>query len=490
MGTVLLEARDLAFSYPGSAERVFSGAALRLYAGDKTALMGDNGSGKTTLLRLLAGELEPDSGDIARPAGVLLLRQEDAASGQLNALDWLAGDWDQGPELAAQAAALGFNPGDLDRPVESFSGGERKLLAITAGFLRRPPLYLLDEPTNYLDGAAMARLAAAVKNYRGACLIVSHDRAFLDACVDKVLELERGRLRAYAGNYSSYAAQKSAAFALAEKKKEKLEREIENLRRMERNYMNWGAAKEGEKKGAFDKGFIGARAARLQKRSARAAGRVRRKIEELEKAKPFVEKVRHARLPAGADAYLQASDLARSAGGRRLFGGLSFHLKAGDRLCVLGGNGAGKTTLLRVLAGELQPDAGRVSRSRSARVFYMPQFWRPEPGIKRGADYFPGEHLQAGCTMLDHLGARGELLRAPLEELSEGQRRKVWLARFLVYGADIALLDEPTTHQDLRSIRVLEEALSTYRGILLFITHDAEFRARLAPDTLPLGGPT
>ena len=334
----------------------------------------------------------------------------------------------------------------------------------------------------------MARLAAAVKGYRGACLVVSHDRAFLDGCVDKVLELERKALRAYSGNYSSYADQKSAAFALAEKKKEKLEREITGLRQMERNYRDWGAAKEKEKKGAADKGFIGARAARLQKRSARAAERARQKIEDLEREKPFIEKVRHARLPGSANVFLQADGLTKKAGGKALFSGLSFNLKAGSRLCVQGGNGTGKTTLLRVIAGELTPDEGRVTYTKSARLFYLPQFWREEPGILKGEDYFPGESLQAGCTMLDHLGARGELLFCPLKNLSEGQRRKVALARFLVYGADIALLDEPTTHQDLRSIKVLEEALLTYQGVLLFITHDAEFRRTLNAESINLGG--
>lgn len=488
MGTVLFEARNLAFSYPDSTEQVFSGASLRLYAGDKTALMGDNGSGKTTLLRLLAGDLQPDAGAITRPAGVYLLKQEDTANGGLSALDWLAGDWDQGPQVIAQAAALGFNPKELDRPVESFSGGERKMLALMAGFLRRPPLYLLDEPTNYLDGTAMARLASAIKSYRGACLVVSHDRAFLDGCVDKVLELERKTLRAYSGNYSSYAAQKSAAFALAEKKKEKLEREITNLRQMERNYRDWGAAKEKEKKGAADKGFIGARAARLQKRSARAAERARQKIDELQKAKPFIEKIRHPSLPASQNVFLQVEGLSKQAGGKTLFRDLSFNLKAGGRLCIQGGNGTGKTTLLRTIANELSPDSGRIRYSKSARIFYMPQFWQPEPGILKGADYFPGESLQAGCTMLDQLGAKGELLFSPLDSLSEGQRRKVTLARFLVHGADIALLDEPTTHQDLRSITALESALATYQGILLLITHDSEFKSALNSESITLGG--
>jgi len=449
---VLIEARDLAFSYPARPETVFSGASFRVYSGDKAALLGDNGSGKTTLLRLAAGELEPAAGSLRnRGASVFLLKQEDAAAGEASARGWLteqggSGGW----ELEAGAARLGFRAGDLERPVETFSGGERKLLALMAGFLRAPDLYLLDEPTNYLDAGAMARLAAALRAFRGAFVVVSHDRAFLDACVNKVLELKRSEFSVYAGNYSAYAAQKAAELALAAKKKEKIEGEIENLKEMERNYRLWGAAKEKEKTGAFDKGFIGARAARLQKKSARAAERAREKIGELEREKPFVEKERHVVLPEPGQAYLEVRGLSKR------------------------------------LAGDLAADAGEVRLNGSAKVFYMPQFRPPAMAGAKGADYFPGALLEAGCAMLDHLGADGELMFRPVASLSEGQRRKVELARFLVYGADIALLDEPTTHQDIRSVRVLEEALAGYKGILVLISHDAAFRAALPGQALRL----
>jgi len=485
---ILIEARSLAFSYPGRRETVFSGASFRVYAGDKAALLGDNGSGKTTLLRLAAGELEPTGGELLnRGASVFLLRQEDSASGAGSAREWLAeqggsGGW----ALEAGASRLGFAPLDLERPVDTFSGGERKMLALMAGFLREPDLYLMDEPTNYLDAAAIARLASAVLAFRGACVVVSHDRAFLDACVSKVLELKRSAFAVYSGGYSSYAGQKAAAYASAEKKKEKIEKEIDHLRVMERSYRDWGAAKEKEKTGAADKGYVGAVAARLQKKSARAAERARARIEELEREKPFVEKTRHVRLPEPSGAFLEAAGLGASAGERRLFGGVSFYLKSGERLCVEGRNGAGKSTLLRILAGELAAGEGTVRRNGAARVFYMPQFRSTAGPAAKGADYFPGALQQAGCTMLDQLGADGGLMFLPLAALSEGQRRKVELARFLVYGADIALLDEPTTHQDIRSVRVLEEALAGYKGILVLISHDAAFRAALPGKTLKL----
>jgi len=499
VGNILFEAKELAFSYSGSPRQVFSGASFCIYSGDKTALLGDNGSGKTTLLRLIAGELEPEKGSVSgRRGSVFLLEQEDVAAGDMSVMEWLSGeagpaggtgDRDLGVGLVRHAAALGFDAASLERPVESFSGGERKLLALMSGFLRGPDLYLMDEPTNYLDGAAMGRLVAAINSFKGACLVVSHDRVFLDRCVNKVFELERRKFSVYAGGYTSYARQKRAGFIMAWNKKEKMEREIKDLKEMERNYRNWGAAKEKEKRGAADKGFIGARAARLQKRSARAAERARRKIEELERTKPFVEKIRRAYFKEGEERFfLEASGLAKNAGDRTLFRGISFFLRSGDRLCVEGGNGSGKTTLLRILAGEISPDSGKTARSGAARIFYLPQFWRAGGGISRGKDYFPPELLQAACTMMDQLGARGELMLSPLAELSEGQRRKVELARFLVCGADIALLDEPTTHQDIRSIEVLEEALVSFKGMLIYVSHDAEFRKRIEGRRLLLSG--
>jgi ATPase subunit of ABC transporter with duplicated ATPase domains len=490
MGNIL-EVKELAFSYPGEDGEVFSGASFRVYAEDKTALLGDNGSGKSTLLRLIAGELEPAAGTVHSRGKVFLLRQEDAASGGVSAMAWLleglgaadSDDWELRGRIVREAAALGFESSALERPVESFSGGERKLLALMAGFLRGPDLYLLDEPTNYLDETALARLVAAIKAFRGACLVVSHDRSFLDKCASKVFELERKKFSVYTGNYTSYAAQKDAEYSRAEWKKAKIEREISALRIMERNYRDWGAAKEKEKIGAADKGFIGACAARLQKKSARAAARARAKIEELEREKPFVEKQRRVFFGGpGADPYLEVSGLGKKAGNRTLFCGLSFYLKRGDRLCVEGG----KTTLLRILAGELGAEEGKVIRNGAARVFYLPQFWSAGEGVLRGADYFPAELRQAACTMLDQLGAKGELLFSPLAKLSEGQRRKVELARFLVAGADIAILDEPTTHQDIRSIKILEGALETFPGILVFVSHDAEFRAHAGGTSLLL----
>jgi ATP-binding cassette subfamily F protein 3 len=516
MGNILFEAKELAFSYPGSSGIVFSGASFFIYAGDKTALLGDNGSGKTTLLRLIAGELEPERGSVSwRKGDVFLLRQEDIAGGDMSAMAWLlssldrgcwrriasgetaaasaaadftgAGGWELRDKIIRAAAGLGFDDEALERPVESFSGGERKMLALMAGFLRSPDLYLLDEPTNYLDGAALKRLVDAIKAFKGACMVVSHDRAFLDRCVVKVFELERLSFSIYTGNYTSYAEQKSAAFARAESKKEKIEREIGGLKEMERNYRNWGAAKEKEKKGAADKGFIGARAARLQKKSARAAERAREKIEELERSKPFVRKIRHVFFAGGgAKSFLKASSLGKKAGDKTLFSDLSFYLKSGDRLCVEGGNGTGKTTLLRILAGETSADFGTVARNGAAKVFYLPQFWRAGGGLSKGSDYFPPESLQAACTMLDQLGAKGELMFVPLAKLSEGQRRKVELAKFLVCGADIAILDEPTTHLDIRSIKILEEALESFQGILVVVSHDMEFLRKINGASLTL----
>lgn len=523
---IFIDAHDVSFIYPGSTTPVFSKVSFSVYEGDRTALLGINGCGKSTLLRLLAGDLEPENGTLTKTTkDILLLKQEDYATGETSAAVWLmsafpetgrqyarleelekqsgqksdeycslslrfteTGGWERYSAALSGAADLGWQEDDLERPVSTFSGGERKVLALMAGFLRQPDVYLLDEPTNYLDETALDWLADKIRSFRGACVVVSHDRDFLDKAVTKVLELERAAMKEYPGNYTSYHAQKTGAIASALHHNEKLEKEIKKLKVVERTYKNWGAQKEKAKKGAFDKGFVGAVAARLQKRAMCAKERAHKKIEELERNKIYLEKPRSI-VPTGKQAgntFLEATELSKSIGGRVLFEKLSFYLKGGDRLSIEGPNGCGKSTLMNLLAGQAAQDAGKINRNAAAKVLYLPQFWQAPDNFTTGAGYFNASRIEEACTMLDYLGCDGGILFRPLEELSEGQKRKINLARLLVTCPDIALLDEPTTHLDIRSVQLLEEGLTRLPGVVVLVSHDRRFRNNIATKSLTL----
>ena len=527
MSRLLLEIKNLSFIHNNSTQKVFERVSVSLHEGERCALLGANGSGKTTLLNLITGELCGTADVFAVTGTTCLLKQESFASGDKSALAWLLepfsapaavyarmetleaqgahdsdacallaeeftalGGWELYAKALAQAAAFGWNEEDLARPANSFSGGERKLLAVAGCLLKEPDILLLDEPTNYLDTDGMDLLAKSLERFKGALIVVSHDRAFLDRCVSRVFELERRAFQEYSGNYSAFAGQKEQNRLSAEHKALTIKRQIKKLKLVEHTYKQWGARKEREKIGCGgDKGHIGAQAAKLYKRGMCAQRRALKKIEELEKTKPFVEK-RHPVNAAPANTatlFMNAAGLCAKAGERVLFSDLGFYLAAGDRLCVEGKNGSGKSTLLDILAGLRCSAKGERRANAGARVFYLPQFLRQNETLC-AEDLFPLEKRQQAFTLLGCMGCGNDILLRPLALLSEGQKKKVELSRLLINGADIALLDEPTTHLDIKSVEVLEQCLLAFEGIVVFASHDAFFRRELATATLLLGG--
>ncbi len=528
MPNLIAQVQDLSFRYPEQPEPLFSGVSFTLYQGGRSALLGVNGSGKTTLIRLLLGELEPEQGSVVRRAAPTILRQDDRLEARGTVLKSLLAGL---PELAAlhremtalEAAgmadpmryadvvdaftgadgfellarleaeldALGFPEGTLDASAETLSGGEQRLLKLVATFLDEAELRVLDEPTNYLDARATDFLAAKLLEAAGACLLVSHDRAFLDRVATDVLELERGQLHRYRGNYSTFRAAREADFKERLKRKGKLEREIGKLREMERSYKVWGARKEKEKSGAADKGYVGARAAKLQKRSILAKERMAQRIEALEQDRPWIDK-RYAvafpptRVPGGT--CLALRELRHAYGDSPILSGVSSTIAWGERIALLGRNGAGKTTLIELLLGDLAVQAGEVLWGKGADIGYLPQRWHQPSGVATPSELFGDQESDQARTVLGSLGVGGELFRHPFEALSEGQKRKVSLVRLMLDANNVLILDEPTTHLDYLSVELLEEALLAYPGTVLLVSHDRYLRERVASRFLELAG--
>ena len=522
--SLILQASGLSYRYPNQPDPLFGGLELTLYTADHVALLGVNGSGKTTLLELLSGTLELQTGQLTAHAKPLYLKQEDTLTGDKTVLEAILETYpDLGPlraELAQQEAAnvpdplryaellaefaegggytletilqaelgaLGYAPELLERPLSELSGGERRLLRLLAAFARPQSLYLLDEPTNYLDERATSYLTRKIRETEAACLIVSHDRRFLDETVDGVLELERGTLRRYKGNYSSFREQKETEYAEKVRKSDKLKRDIAGLKEQERTYKVWGARKEKEKsrvksEGSVDRGFIGARAARLMRRGIQAKERLQGRITDLEESKPWVEKrytvaFEPPELPSGV--CLSARDVPVL--GREV----SLSVAYGERWAVAGANGAGKTTLLRTLLG-LDSSAGEIVWDKGAVIGYLPQRYDSTYDAEPVEARFAETDRPRARILLGALGVSGEMFSQPLASLSEGQKRKVRLSELILARPNILVLDEPTTHLDYVSVEMLEAALTDFPGTLLLVSHDAYLLERTTQRRLEL----
>ena len=519
--SLILQASGLSYRYPDQPDPLFTGLELTLYGGEHVALLGVNGSGKTTLLELLSGTLPLQTGQLTVHAEPLYVRQEDALTGQQTVFDAVlktypdlgplkaelsrleaagvpyplryaelladfaaAGGYDLETTLEAELGALGYAPELLARPLAALSGGERRLLRLVAAFARPQAFYLFDEPTNYLDERATAYLVRKIRETEAACLIVSHDRRFLDETVDGVLELGRGSLRRYRGNYSSFWAQRELEHAEKVRKSDRLKREITGLKEQERTYKVWGARKEKEKSGAADKGFVGARAARLMRRGIQAKERLQGRIEDLEETKPWVDKrytvaFTAPDLPSGV--CLSARDVPVL--GRKV----SLSVEYGERWALAGANGAGKTTLLRALLGS-DSSPGHVTWDKGAVIGYLPQRYSGAHDAQPLEARFAEADGPAARTLLGALGVSGEAFTRPTAALSEGQKRKVRLAELILQRPNVLILDEPTTHLDYVSVEMLEAALRDFPGTLILVSHDVYLRERTTERRLELPG--
>jgi ATPase subunit of ABC transporter with duplicated ATPase domains len=502
----VLRALDLTKSYDGPP--LFDGLSLTLAPGERAGLVGPNGAGKSTLLRLLAGREHADGGTVTTSARVGYLPQE-APAGDAT-LDTLLHD---ALGAAGEALAALKEPGDLDRyalaleraesthawaaearaeeirrrlaiehlpgdrPLQRLSGGEQARALLAATLLEDPQVLLLDEPTNHLDAGGLAWLEDFLGAFDGALLVVSHDRRFLDAVVNRVHELApRGGLETFAGGYTAYRAERARRRARIEeraeaqdKRRRRLTADIadtrDHARRSERTASGLGADKQR----------------RYAKKVAKKARAREHRLERAMSAETWVERPREAaavRLKLGAAADRGARVATLRGVDARVLQGLDLTLHGGDRVAISGANGAGKTTLLSLLLGTLQPTAGEVAVTTSVRL--LPQ--RPQDVAATGPllPWFR-RHAAAGIdesrarTLLAHFGLDADAVRRPLERLSPGQRARAAIAAIVASEADLLLLDEPTNHLDFDTLEVLETALAKSPSTIVAVSHDRWF---------------
>ncbi len=488
---------------------VLDHVSFQVDAGERVGLLGGNGAGKTTLLKILTGEVQPDSGSatVARGrrmgyvaqlnrfssentvedvlAGAYarvreISRQLDRAHADMSALSpaqydalerefQALGGYDWQTDLNKIAAGLQIGPDMRTRRFSELSGGEQTRVCLARLIMEKTDVLLLDEPTNHLDMASLEWLEDYLVHFKGAVLVVSHDRYFLDVVVDRIVELENGHAEFYSGNYSFYAREKEIRYQQRMLQYEKEQAKIKQLEFQIARLKAWGSV--------YDNPALHKRAASMEKR--------------IERTRQTDRPTRESRLEMDfsseafrADRVLRVENLAKAYDGRTLFSGVTAEIRgSGEKVALLGGNGAGKTTFLKILLGQEVADAGSAVFGPSVKVAYLPQvvtFEHPERTLYDTLLYEGGCDPQQARDRLGAFRFRGEDQFKTVSQLSGGERARLRLCLIMLSRANLLILDEPTNHLDLASREWIEEAVSHFQGTLLFVSHDRYFVRRFA----------
>jgi ATP-binding cassette subfamily F protein uup len=472
--SILLTAINLGASY--GSRTLFSGVSFTLSDGDRVGLIGPNGAGKSTLLRILAGELSPDGGELARRTRLrvaYLPQVPDLPAGSIRAavetgLKAAGGpetpDWEGDARVDEQLRRLDLDP---DAPVATLSGGWRKRVALARALVADPELLLLDEPTNHLDVESILWLEGFLAGARFATMTVTHDRLFLQRIATRILELDRrneGGLLDVAGDYATYLERKADAMAAQERR----ETVLRNTLRRETEWLRRGPAARTTKQQA-----------RIERAGALAGevGALERRNDVREVGLDFqASGARPRRL-------IEARGISKRFGDRTVFAELDLVIAPGTRLGLMGPNGCGKSTLLRVLTGDEAPTSGSVTRADNLRVALFDQ--------NRAALDLEQSLADSVCPDGDFVEFRGGrvhrhgylerfLFRAdqmaqPVRTLSGGEQSRLLIARLMLRPANLLILDEPTNDLDLATLDVLADALASFDGAVLLVTHDRFF---------------
>ncbi len=511
--------QNLVKTWPGAPKPILNGITLSFFPGAKIGVLGPNGAGKSTLLKIMAGvdtefggeafvadgvkvgylaqepkldssltvhenillglaplkKLVDDYNDISMKFGDItdddemnrLIEQQAALQEKIDAAD----AWDLDRTITVAMQALGCPPGDS--AIDPLSGGEKRRVALTKLLLEKPDFLLLDEPTNHLDAESVAWLQRFLGDYPGTVVMITHDRYFLDNVTGWILEIDRGRGMPYEGNYTAYLTQKKKRLALESKQEEEREKTLQR----ELDWIN--ATPE----------------ARRKKSKSRIAA-----YEEMI-ASGENEVVSHAQIviptpPRLGDMVIEAKNVYKSFGDKQLLKDVSFKIPAGAVVGIIGPNGAGKTTLFRMITGQETPDQGTFKVGDTVKLGYVDQsrdsldinknVWEE---ISDGLDILKlGKIEKNSRAYVSAFNFRGGDQQKKIGMLSGGERNRVHLAKMLKSGANVLLLDEPTNDLDTETLGALEEALESFPGCAVIISHDRMFLDRLATHILAYEG--
>lgn len=466
--------------------------------GEKIGLVGWNGSGKTTLVNILMKCINHDHGSITTwPANLHMGYLPQSTDYVLDVERELM---ETGEDLLRTSKQLGLQKHLLQKSeLQHLSGGERLKVSIAKIWANHPEFLILDEPTNHLDLQGITWLTEEVQNYRGAAIIISHDRYFLDRTVEKIFELEDGILTIYEGNYSSYRKEKQRRFEQQQRDYEKQQRKIHMIQQQVNTLKTWSdkAHREAGKGGtAAENRQMGLKEYERMK-AKKKDNQIKSKLKRLnlELSKTGIDKPKEE-----SDVFFQfdstgkrgkrlieARGLTKQYGDRTLFKESHFYIKHGERIALQGPNGSGKTTFIKMLLGEESVTKGSIWKSESMKIAYLSQDVSDLPEEKTVYEYFDLEEkhqVTQARTIFANMGIEDRKLSKPICHLSLGERTRVKLVLMILQEYDVLILDEPTNHLDLPSLEQLEETLLQFSGTLIIVSHDRFFVEKLCDKLL------
>lgn len=450
---------------------LFDNISLGIHEGDRIGVLGINGTGKSTLLKVIAGIEEADSGTIVMGKNVRLsyLSQTPVFDNDLSILDNVikgkkAEEKYRNLEGEARAMLLKLGITDCEASPEYLSGGQKKRAALVRTLLTPAEILVLDEPTNHLDSQMAEWLEEYLKKFKGAFVMVTHDRYFLDKVTNRIVELDKGKLYSYDANYSKFIELKT----LREDIEQATERKNKSLYRMELEWMMRGA----------------------RARSTKQKAHIQRFEELRDRDKPVAEgKVEISALSSRlGKTTIELDGVTKSFDGKMVIADFSYILLPGDRIGIIGPNGCGKSTLLKILTGVIKPDNGDVVTGRTVKIGYFSQENEYMDESERVIDYIRdvAEYIQTpdgtatASQMLEKFLFTGSLQYSLIQKLSGGEKRRLYLLRVLMEAPNILVLDEPTNDLDIATLTILEDYLQGFAGIVVTVSHDRYFLDKLA----------
>ena len=486
----LIQVSNLTFAYEGSYDPIFENVSFQIDTNWRLGFTGRNGRGKTTFLNLLLGKF-PYRGSISASVRFSYFPYEipDKTHLAIDMVEEIYPDY-QYWQLAKEMNLLQLEEDALYRPFGTLSNGEQTKLMLAVLFLKENNFLLIDEPTNHLDIQGRELVSRYLKSKKG-FILVSHDRAFLDGCVDHILSINKANIEVCRGNFSTWYENKQRQDSFELSENEKLKREIRRLEGTAREKASWSDRAEATKIGnhVFDRGYVGHKAEKMMARSKAIEKRQNAAIEEKSKLLKNIERsdtLKIFQTPFHTKRLASLVDVSVCYGETPVCRGVTFDIQQGDRIVLQGANGSGKSSIIKLICGEQIPHTGELRIGTGLTISYVPQDASHLRGRLSDFARESGVDKSLFLAMLAKLDVSKEQMEKDMSALSAGQKKKVLLARSICQSKNLHIWDEPMNYIDVISRMQIEELLLTFQPTILFVDHDKTFCDRIATKVVPL----